>query len=304
MKYSGIVLVGEKFKRREERANRISIKKTKKFLEGICQLQEFLGKLQDEEWMIFYISDLGESVNEMKSEFADIVTYWLVDKNEENTIYLIEKLWEIRNTGGGLSRSIIEKMIQCDVLFKNGNLKCVSNSSYDLLVGDEYYYAGNVGVLTDKSPFIAIEPYDYVLASCQEVIALPRDIVGRFDVSVNLFCQGVILSNSTQVDPGFHGKLFCLLFNTSNKVVYLKRGTHYATIEFNKLIEPTTAYGGKYNYKNSIVEYLPSNVMQGAINELKKEMEELKMETKKMQNLYLSVMTIFVAIISIFVALK
>jgi len=151
---------------------------------------------------------------------------------------------------------------------------------------------------------LALEPYDYAIASCNEKISMPRDVSGRFDVSVNLFCQGIILSNSTQVDPGFRGKLFCLLFNTSNKVVYLKRHTHFATMEFNKLIEPTTPYSGKYADEDSIVPYLPTNVMQGAINELKKEIENLKTENQKMQGIYLSVLALFLAIVSIFLTLK
>ena len=180
----------------------------------------------------------------------------------------------------------------------------INNSSYDLTLGDEYYYAGEINELSDKKPFLALEPYDYAIASCNEKISMPRDVSGRFDVSVNLFCQGIILSNSTQVDPGFRGKLFCLLFNTSNKVVYLKRHTHFATMEFNKLIEPTTPYSGKYADEDSIVPYLPTNVMQGAINELKKEIENLKTENQKMQGIYLSVLALFLAIVSIFLTLK
>ena len=102
----------------------------------------------------------------------------------------------------------------------------------------------------------------------------------------------------------FSSGLPCLLFNTSNKVVYLKRHTHFATMEFNKLIEPTTPYSGKYADEDSIVPYLPTNVMQGAINELKKEIENLKTENQKMQGIYLSVLALFLAIVSIFLTLK
>lgn len=72
----------------------------------------------------------------------------------------------------------------------------------------------------------------------------------------------------------------------------------------NKLVEPTTPYNGKYAGEDSIVPYLPTNVMQGAINELKKEIENLKIENQKMQSVYLSVLALFLAIVSIFLTLK
>ena len=257
-------------------------------------------------------------IEEFSKATLDLMSFYIYNETKENEgksardikilsserNRLIDKLWYLRERGGGLSRNYIEGLIKCDLLIKDGKLSNVSNSSYDLTLGDEYYYAGEINELSDKKPFLALEPYDYAIASCNEKISMPRDVSGRFDVSVNLFCQGIILSNSTQVDPGFRGKLFCLFFNTSNKVFYLKRHTHFATMEFNKLIEPTTPYSGKYADEDSIVPYLPTNVMQGAINELKKEIENLKTENQKMQGIYLSVLALFLAIVSIFLTLK
>lgn len=237
-------------------------------------------------------------------ELKDICTYMLENKNTDDTNSLIRCLWNLRKSGGGLSREVISKMISCGLLLKSGKEKNISNASYDLSLGDEYYYAGVIKQLDNKMPFLPIEPYDYAIVSCGEEIAMPRDVSARFDVSVSLFCQGIILSNSTQVDPGFEGKLFCLLFNTSNKTVYLKRDMHYATMEFNKLVEPTTPYHGKYEDKDSIVSYLPTDTLKGAINELKKEIEALKAESRRTQNLYLSVLALFLTVISILLVLK
>lgn len=236
--------------------------------------------------------------------FFSTANYYINNINLNNSVSLIKKLWEIRNIGGVLPETIIKLLIKCDILFENANERNVSHASYDLSLGDEYYYSGKINQLSEKEPFIIIEPYDYVIASCDERINMPRDISGRFDLTVNLFCQGIILSNSTQVDPGFRGKLFCLLFNTSNKAVCLKRKMHYATMELNKLIEPTNPYNGKYSNEDSIVSYLPTNIMQGAINELKKEIESLKNESIKMQTMYLGVLSLFVAIIALVIVLN
>ena len=98
--------------------------------------------------------------------------------------------------------------------------------------------------------------------------------------------------------------MFCLLFNTSNRAVHLKRGKHYATIEFNKLIGYSEPYEGKYQGNEKIIEYIPENALHGAINELKKEIENLKNESRILQNIYLGVVALMFAIISILLVIN
>lgn len=171
-------------------------------------------------------------------------------------------------------------------------------------LGNEYYYAGEIRRLEKDNLFLKIEPYDYAIVSCKEEIQLPRDVAANFGLTVGLFCQGIILSNGQQVDPGFRGTLFCLLFNTSNRVVIIKKNSHYATIEFTKMLDFSSGYKGRYLDKKDIIEYIPPNVMQGAINELKKEIEELKTESRSMQTVYIGVIGIIVAAISILLVVK
>lgn len=244
--------------------------------------------------------------NEKDREYAPKATYIL--KSEENNLDSITKLIislvDTFHIGGGLSRKIIGLMIDCGMLLDNADKKGIKGASYDLLLGDEYYYDGRIKHLTDTSSFLTIEPYDYAIVSCKERARIPRDVIGKFGLTVGLFCQGIILSNGPQIDPGFNGTLFCLLFNTSNQAVHLKRGMHYATIEFNKLIEPAPPYEGNYQNKTKIIDYIPANALHGAINELKKEIEQLKKESKLMQNIYLAVVGIMFAILSILLVLR
>lgn len=242
--------------------------------------------------------------SDSEREYAYRCNYVLQNNKLDASISLVKKLWEYRNTGGGLSHDLLELMISCGMLLERANLKCLNGASYDLLLGDEFYYGGKIKKLSDSDPFLSIEPYDYAIVSCKETAYMPRDVIAKFGLTVGLFCQGIILSNGPQIDPGFRGTLFCLLFNTSNRTVYLKRGKHYATIEFNKLIEPAKPYEGKYQGTQQIIEYIPSNALQGAINELKKEIEALKNESKFMQNIYLGVAALMFAIISILLVLR
>lgn len=242
--------------------------------------------------------------NKVDRKYQDKMHYIVSNTDLEPTARLITLLWEYQDQGGALSQKIIIYMIRCGMLLRNADSKMVKGASYDLRLGDEYYYDGKIQKLSDKKPFLTIEPYDYAIVSCMETAWMPRDIIAKFGLSVGLFCQGIILSNGPQIDPGFRGTLFCLLFNTSNRAVHLKRGKHYATIEFNKLIGYSEPYEGKYQGKKHIIDYIPENALHGAINELKKEVERLKMESRIMQNIYLGVVALMFAIISILLVLK
>ena len=263
---------------------------------------EFLEKFTNhpfaEKIMMFRIDDNNLYKNPMLKKYNKC-TYRIDSTHYDQICDLIEKLWQYRNSGGALSKDMVTKMLRCNMLIQNAKFENISYASYDLSLGDEYYYNGKVRTLDNNQPFLPIEPYDYIIASTKEMIAFPRDVVGRFDLVVGLFFEGIILSNSTQVDPGFNGKLFCLLFNTSNKTVYLKRGMKFSTIEFNKLIEPTEAYNGSHAYEDSMISYLPRNIMNGAINELKKDVEKLRSENTKMQQLYIASLAIMIAVLAL-----
>lgn len=204
--------------------------------------------------------------------------YVIRNTDVDKTTELILSLWEYRRVGGVLPKRLIELMMECGALLENARPGNITGAAYDLSLGDEYYYGGETQSLTDSNQFITIEPYEYAIVTSREKANLPKDIAGRFDISVGLFCQGIILSNGPQVDPGFKGGLFCLLFNTSNDVVHLKRGQHYATIEFNKLLEPTTVYEGRYQDKDKIMDYLPKKASRSPISDLKKDISDLKTE--------------------------
>ncbi len=178
--------------------------------------------------------------------------------------------------GGLIPKKLIELMIRCGMLLENADIKNISHASYDLSLGDTYWQDGEKKILDEKNAFIELKPGDYVIVASKEVANFPKDIAGKFDLAVSLFCQGIILSNGPQVDPGFNGKLFCLLFNTANETVTLKRGQHYATVEFIKLLYPTKPYSGKYQGKTDIIDYLPKPAKPSVIVKIIEDVKKLR----------------------------
>lgn len=210
------------------------------------------------------------------NNYRDEGIYQLPNIDKYVTSNLINILWENRNAMGMVPGRIIKSLIEGGTLLKNANPKNVNGSSYDLSLGDQYWQNGEKKILDDDNGFIQLKPGDFVIVSSKEIAELPNDIAGRFDLTVGLFCLGVILSNGPQVDPGFRGGLFCSLFNLSNSTIDLKRGQHYSSIEFIKLSEPTPAYQGKYQGKKGIIDYLPKSSDPSTIVKIWDEINKLK----------------------------
>lgn len=200
----------------------------------------------------------------------------------EEVTSLISWLWNTKNSGGILPSQVLKLLIKYCSLVESEtiNIDNVSAASFDLTLGSSYFQNGQIKELKDNEPNIVIQPGDFIVAGSQERVNMPPSIAGRFDLTVSMFCKGLILSNGPQVDPGFKGILFCLLFNTSNEKIELKKGAHYATIEFHKLIEPSqNPYIGKYQEKEKIMEYLPEIAKFSVIGQMKNDISSLKKES-------------------------
>lgn len=209
-------------------------------------------------------------------EYKDEGNYRLQNEDKDTAGNLINILWQDRNAMGMMPGRIIKALIEGGTLLKNADITKVNGASYDLSLGDQYWQDGKKHTLDRDNGFIKLKPGDYVIVSSEEIAELPNDFAARFDLTVGLFCRGVILSNGPQVDPGFRGRLFCLLFNTSNSDITLKRRDHYATIEFIKLSDPTTPYHGKYQGKKDVFDYLPTPSYPSTIVEIWNEIDKLK----------------------------
>jgi deoxycytidine triphosphate deaminase len=108
-------------------------------------------------------------------------------------------------------------------------------ASYELTLGPEYQLDGENGTLDDtKNPKLTIPPNSIAFVSMAERLMLPHYVVGRFDLSIKLIYQGLLLGTGPQVDPGFHGRLSCPLHNISDKEIHINLGEPFAKIDFQK----------------------------------------------------------------------
>lgn len=211
---------------------------------------------------------------------------------------------------GVLSHQQIATLMKLGMLIYDGNPNRVRGASYDLLIGREYLKSG-IKVLSADT--FKIDPLDYVVVGAVESANIPKNICASFDTQVGMFCRGIILSNGPQVDPGYQGRLLCLLFNTSAKEFEISPATdfEFATIQFNALSETTDKpYTGKYLRKGNLKDYIGSFADESiadlvkSIPDIRKRTEELSTSVEGLKKKKFSMpQLILTAIVSLIIGL-
>ncbi len=203
-----------------------------------------------------------------ENEF-DAVGYYDVRVNTPEDIDAVCRvLRELAMHPGVLTYSQISTLMRLRILVYDGSRGRVQGASYDLVVDREFMRSG---VSIEEADTITINPFDHVVVGAKESVNFPKNICGTFDVAVNLFCRGVILSNGPQLDPGYCGRLLCLLFNTSSKdfAMTAYQDFEYATVQFQTLSNSTArAYTGSHQRKRRIRDYIAQYTDESMANRL------------------------------------
>ncbi|EPC03205.1 hypothetical protein L861_23130 [Litchfieldella anticariensis FP35 = DSM 16096] len=197
--------------------------------------------------------------------------------------------------GGVLIRRQIEPLLKCNSLLK-GSTSSSSIASYDLRLGDDVWCQGKYISLSKNEPTLKIPPYSYAIVSAMEQANLPSFVSARFDLKNSLFFNGVILSNGPQVDPGYRGALFCMLYNGSDQPVGVTRGKHFSTIEFHTTCGLSDGYDGKYQNKTSLSDFIPESAAVSEGGRILERTQEKIGDVKKEWGRYKNGMAVLVPI--------
>ena len=165
--------------------------------------------------------------------------------------------------GGVVTKEHLVPLIKAGALLTDTDFGNIQPASYDLRVGREILFQGKVIELTDSEPRFEIPPYSYAIVSAMELANLPPLVIGRFDLKVSYFFEGIILSNGPQIDPGYKGALFCMLYNGSGQKKLLSLGKNFATIDFTTTTGITEGYKEKYQLKQRMGQFLTDGAVTG-----------------------------------------
>jgi deoxycytidine triphosphate deaminase len=242
----------------------------------------------------------------------------------------VEVLIHLLNKPGVINHQQLITLMKVGIIVYDGSIINAKGASYDLTIDKEHLRSGIEVVERDV---VEIEPFDYVVACARESVNLPRNVCGSFDLKVSMFCRGIILSNGPQVDPGYQGRLLCLLFNTSSEkhIMEANIGYHFATVQFQVLSSSTDMpYAGKYGRKKEVKDYIAAyanyritermlsiSKIQGDVIEISKKIgnvskqidainndqEKLENKVAELKGSSVKWLAIFVTVISVLVAI-
>lgn len=130
----------------------------------------------------------------------------------------------------------------------------VRTASYDLRLGGEFLlhdldepsYKVAPRQLA-KGESVVLAPDAVVFVSVLEMVHLPSDLVGHVSLKMDLLRQGLLMGSQSQIDAGYRGQIFALLYNLSDVPVSVQYGESLIRLELTRLPETTEApYDGDY----------------------------------------------------------
>lgn len=220
-----------------------------------------------------------ETFNKLKSivEDCDVVLKGN-DHTVANALNTIISI--VGGRGGFLHDQAIKNLITAGTLLTEAEISEVKSASYDLRLADKYWCQGKYIVLDEKNPTAEIPPYSYILVQAIEIASLPTFIAADFDTTVSLFFNGIILSNGPQVDPGYKGALFCMLYNASDTPMGITRKQHFATIQFSSTVGGAYGYRDHYQGKKLFEDFLNAKAAKSSGGTITKRFETLKTDLR------------------------
>ena len=220
----------------------------------------------------------------------------------ENIAAIATTIRLLRNRGGLIDRASIMSLLKVGTLLKSYDEASTQTASYDLRLGDQLLFDGKLVRLSAASPTFSIPPYSFIIAASLEHADLPKFMAGRFDLRVSNFMKGIILSNGPQVDPGFRGVLFCMLYNASDQAVPIKRAEHFATIEFHTtaLITDADRPTAYHLFENH--QQLDADILERTGSKLLSRIDAVVPRVSKVLSMWTATFAIFAAALGVAVA--
>ena len=160
----------------------------------------------------------------------------------------------------------------------------LQTAKYDARLGRMYYKDGEYHTLDDEKRILRVAPYELVFVESYEVFRLPENVVGRYDIRISGCLGGIGLQTGLQLDPTYHGRIFCPLFNFSDKTLTLKYKEHLASIQFSYSTAPTAEvkpFDSERQGLLSLNHALPDDPGRSGLENLRVHIEQTQKELEK-----------------------
>jgi dCTP deaminase len=170
-----------------------------------------------------------------------------------------------------LSHQTIEKMCQRrrTPLVEDHEPARIRTASYDLRLGDEYYLSNldegpgkpvQTVKFDDRHRTLEIGANQVALVVSAEKVNMPAHLVGHLSLKLDILLTGLIMASQSQVDAGYKGRIYALLYNLSDRPVALKHHIPFLRLEFATLDQETAPYAGDFKEDDTLANVIPQRI--------------------------------------------
>jgi deoxycytidine triphosphate deaminase len=190
-----------------------------------------------------------------------------------------------------LSYQEIDNLCKSVQLIDDPEPKNIRSASYDLRLGNDCYIPSkktllsdrkwkekSIYVLSEKDSFISVPANSFIIFMSHEKIKLPANTVGHLSLKLDLLLEGLIMSNQSQLDAGYEGKIVVLLYNLSSVKVKLKYHQSVVRLEFAKLSSDSQKpYSGSYQSATTLDTFITQPVSSTSLSAIDEKVNKIQL---------------------------
>ena len=161
----------------------------------------------------------------------------------------------------------------------DADLENIKSCNYDIRLGPEYFIKSKQGFVDRlrnrlaRSTQIEINQFqdqrvqtmiipanEMAFVESYEKLNLPKDIVGHVSLKLDLISRGLLLASQTPIEPGYKGRIFCMLYNLSDNCIEIQYRKAFLTLELHRMESETEKpYHGYHQNFYSLAQFVVRN---------------------------------------------
>jgi deoxycytidine triphosphate deaminase len=170
-------------------------------------------------------------------------------------------------------------------------------ASYNLTLGKRFSKNGVFDTLDEHHPELQIHPHEAVLVQTEESLRLPRYLIGRWSPRQSKIFDGLVYITGVHIDPGWEGNLWVPIYNLSKKIIRLRLGEPFGSIDFTKTTSFTENVSLKH-VKGWVNASHPGSGLEEVRDNVGKFEGQLLSYQRRLDNYQSSMLTVLVIIIA------
>ena len=184
----------------------------------------------------------------------------------------------------------IRAMIEASLLL-NADITHVGSISYDLRT--KYYVQKD----NEFKESFDLAPGESVFVACEEIIHMPKDMIGRIILRNSRIRSGLML-DAPVYQPGHKTRLYFRITNVSERTMKLGKDAEFASIMFEQLGHaPAKPYDGEFQQE------LEFRNLGSYLKKYKMELQDYEDKTASLHNVEKSIYGNVITLMTVFIAL-